>query len=547
MALALVNTVPSSELLETQPQAKIQDVPLVQDFFKQLTNGETRGIKFYFRKATEQATFSYRFLETNKDFMTLDMMENAVDVYFTPNIFFRGQGETKFKRKACNVWYYTSLWADLDSCSTAEGAEIITNSGLPTPSAIFNSGRGLHAYWLFQKNVYAQPNRDNWKDLMTAFTAALDKAKQPGSAVDVDPHVIDHVRVLRVPTSMNSKNKKYGYVVSYQPELRYSFTELYKKWVPDKPILFNQAKAAVPHGTVKYAKVKRLTFAEAQAIAAEYRKEQQENAEAFKKRQQLKDTARKGYNAEFRNDIMRLIGLRGGNCEGHRYDLLLFLWRMRATEDIVRTANNYFTVPLAESELQSVFSANLKHPKRYKVYNTLAVTKAEEKQMTYLINETDAQTLAKIAKRVQELRGKIEKLLHQLRATYFTIFIQTVPGTATSKAKKLGISRSKYYNWKNKEEQDFMALLKDLKKTCYEIIQVSCDNIFMLESLTIETTEDLAETEKELDMLLAQTKEVHDFLAEDLQDLSIMQDYKHLEARCQQVKDFGLYAVSNKK
>lgn len=155
------------------------------------------------------------------------------DVYFAVAKF----EEPKKGRVQTNVQALKALWLDIDCgekkaevnkitgrpdgyIDQAAGAkklqEFCNTVGLPPPT-IVNSGRGLHTYWVFDREV----TREEWKPVALRLRQLCEKQE-----FYVDPVVFEESRILRVPGTLNYKDDppKPVEVLTTQPEI--SFDEI---------------------------------------------------------------------------------------------------------------------------------------------------------------------------------------------------------------------------------------------------------------------------------------------------------------------------------
>ena len=138
--------------------------------------------------------------------------EKDKDVYFSVASF-----KEKGSRKKDNVLALKALWVDID-CGESK-AEIDEETGIPDgyidqaaglaalqsfcdttgmpKPLIVNSGRGVHAYWILDKEV----SREEWEPLAGRLREVC-----VAQEFFVDPSVFEVSRVLRVPGSYNQKD-----------------------------------------------------------------------------------------------------------------------------------------------------------------------------------------------------------------------------------------------------------------------------------------------------------------------------------------------------
>lgn len=111
-------------------------------------------------------------------------------------------------RTIANAAQLNSFYLDIDCgiskpyADQAEGVAalkaFIKVSGVPKPTAIVNSGRGVHAYWVPEQPM----DKGVWKPMAEAF-----KALCATHGLHADPSVTaDTARILRMPDTLNFKN-----------------------------------------------------------------------------------------------------------------------------------------------------------------------------------------------------------------------------------------------------------------------------------------------------------------------------------------------------
>ncbi len=121
-------------------------------------------------------------------------------------------------RRALNLWSFGLLWADLDLCSPTHDARTVDHwtskalhdcidLGIPEPSIIVWSGRGLHIKWVLESRLPAQA-LPRWVAAMRAIADKLRSAKWP-----VDDSAKDVSRVLRIAGTMNPKPDGQGRII----------------------------------------------------------------------------------------------------------------------------------------------------------------------------------------------------------------------------------------------------------------------------------------------------------------------------------------------
>lgn len=136
------------------------------------------------------------------------------------------------------------LWADIDDCAASEALQRCIEVGLPRPTAIVNSGSGVHLYWALQEpyridDVDAPlPVEVEWIDAKAGKTRAKRFVLHGGDRIYIDQrhpitcispkavrfqdllagiaqaiggdHTIDLTRLLRLPGTLNRKDQRNG-------------------------------------------------------------------------------------------------------------------------------------------------------------------------------------------------------------------------------------------------------------------------------------------------------------------------------------------------
>jgi len=131
------------------------------------------------------------------------LVHTGYDAYFALASFADDSGRT-----IANAVQLNSFFLDLDCgigkpyADQAGGVdalkEFIKTTGMPKPTAVVNSGRGIHAYWVTEQPV----DKGEWRALAEGF-----KSLCVAHNLHADPAVTSDVaRILRVPSTLNFKN-----------------------------------------------------------------------------------------------------------------------------------------------------------------------------------------------------------------------------------------------------------------------------------------------------------------------------------------------------
>jgi len=176
---------------------------------------------------SKEGRITNRYTETFDEIFTLAeaQKERHVNVYVTPGTF------EQYSRKAEESVAVKSFFIDLDigeiyveknkgypdrEAGFAALEKFLEDTGLPPPFKI-NSGRGIHAYWIFEEEVpYAE-----WKPYAELFKALCLEH------MFIDPAVTgDAARLMRYPDSLNYRNDPPDPTGFYDDEIvMYSFQE----------------------------------------------------------------------------------------------------------------------------------------------------------------------------------------------------------------------------------------------------------------------------------------------------------------------------------
>jgi hypothetical protein len=176
---------------------------------------------------SKEGRITNRYTETFDEIFTLAeaQKERHVNVYVTPGTF------EQYSRKAEESVAVKSFFIDLDigevyveknkgypdrEAGFAALEKFLEDTGLPPPFKV-NSGRGIHAYWIFEEEVpYAE-----WKPYAELFKTLCLKH------MFVDPAVTgDAARLMRYPDSLNYRNDPPDPTGFYDDEITmYSFEE----------------------------------------------------------------------------------------------------------------------------------------------------------------------------------------------------------------------------------------------------------------------------------------------------------------------------------
>jgi len=151
--------------------------------------------------------------------------EGREDTYISPNTYFVP------KRSGSNIRQYRSLFIDLDvekygkhskKETMTHISELVNQNKIPEPSMIADSGRGFHLYFRI-KNAP--------KQAIQTFQELEDYLYYQLKDLGADLSATDSARVLRLPGTINSRNKATCKIVSINKDIEYSMCELRDKYL----------------------------------------------------------------------------------------------------------------------------------------------------------------------------------------------------------------------------------------------------------------------------------------------------------------------------
>ena len=131
------------------------------------------------------------------------MVHKGYDAYFALANFQSDEGRTVANAKELNSFFIDiDCGANKAYADQTEGInallKFLANTNFTKPTAIVNSGRGLHAYWVLEQPI----SREEWKPIAERFKALCQEHK-----FEADPAVTaDVARILRIPETLNFKD-----------------------------------------------------------------------------------------------------------------------------------------------------------------------------------------------------------------------------------------------------------------------------------------------------------------------------------------------------
>lgn len=142
-----------------------------------------------------------------------ELKTKNIGLYFCPN------GNTG-KRNTENTNRLNACFADFDDGSKEEQMDLIRSLPLK-PSAVVESGRGYHVYWLFE---YPETDKELWRRVQKTIAKVCKS----------DPKICNPDRLMRLPFSWHTKtdDKRLVQVVEYT-SVRYTMADVEVAFPPE--------------------------------------------------------------------------------------------------------------------------------------------------------------------------------------------------------------------------------------------------------------------------------------------------------------------------
>lgn len=340
---------------------------------------------------------------------------SEANIYFTPNIFKVPQKGKKYSKNKASVAKLTTLYVDIDNVTAEEYEERMSNTALPHPTFVINSGNGVHVYYVFATKLNAKKYEEKWIECQKYLTTKLNG----DTAVQSDTS-----RLLRLPYTFNNKDKENVKKVDF--------------------IEFNS------NNLIDLDEFHR-TFAQQSKLAHEGMEMlTTDNSTTTKKAKSTKKKVVNNYAKYLKQDIDKLLKMRknsGFTWEGLRNSTLLVLKAIKSSDDYIRYVNStIFDVALSDNEVENVLNTDFNsYMKRETIYNYLQISEEEENHLKVLINETEAS----LKKHVKELETAETKLLNEYSRYLKINYINTAKSknkTVKQIARELNISERSVKN-----------------------------------------------------------------------------------------------------
>lgn len=248
----------------------------------------------------------------------VQQFKNKSDFFITPNTFY------KPKRNVNNIRQFRALFIDIDcgedniNSAAYRVFELSDNGVIPKPTMIIDSGRGIHVYWRIKNAPYQALN--TWQELQDLFYTKL-------KSIGADIRATDGARLLRIPSTLNSRNSIECRVMYQDNKLEYSMYDLRERYLHEK---YKKSIARINKTNRRIIKNAFFNSYSLHIARAE--------------------------------DLETLVKLRSGNMSGIRNMALhcyaywkgIYIRNVDELIEIVKEFNNSFNKPLKDSEVDAV-------------------------------------------------------------------------------------------------------------------------------------------------------------------------------------------------
>ena len=363
----------------------------------------------------------------------IETVDHEADVFVTPNTMYRKQ------RRVSNIRQFRALFQDLDIHKLGYSKEEVVwsiyimayENKIPMPTMIVDSGRGLHIYWKIKNAPYGAIQ--TWQELQDYLYYQL-------KSLEADKKALDGARVLRLPSTLNSKDNTLCKVLIINDDIEYSMYDLREKYL-------------------NYSVSKQLQFQEAKTVK--------------KNTKVINNKFFNSYSLHMARveDLETLCKLRGYNVEGYRNMIIhcyaywkgIYIRNIEDLENEVIELNNSFINPLKETEIKAVLRC---------------IPKAIDKFIDYE-QGTRSGEAKRVSKGMRDKEGywyKNETLIERLGITESEQrHLKTIIGTQEKYRRKNEIRTPRNENGLTKKQQELKN--EEIKVKEYRMQGLSMKNI----------------------------------------------------------------------
>lgn len=392
------------------------------------------------------------------DMINLINIIREKDMYISVNTFHIKKRAEKTAKKL-NALFLDLDYYNIDKLKNKKPEEIIELlkaefEGMPAPSFFVVSGKGLYVFWLLNNTFATEKSRNLYKKIQESLCNKF-------TSFGADIKAKDIARVLRIPTTINSKNNKQARLIMpkeiKEDEFEYSLNP-YKYELSDFfEILFANNN--------KYNK---------KVISQSKKKIRKKNMKKITKLNTIKNLY---YNRA--KDIEKIVELRKGVKQEGKRDMILFIYRLNLllcniTEEeslkMTLLLNNKFVDSLNERYVIKATESAVNNVDKYKI----------------AMSEYDKSTDGEL-KEYLSAQGiyiyKNQTIIDALEITSDEMLILSTLIDATEKKMRARISKKINYNKekraeKHKKEYKKQTLKKDkISKIEQKIIKLKSQNL----------------------------------------------------------------------
>lgn len=162
-------------------------------------------------------------------------IEEAVDVFFSPNEFFDWRNTKQLSQLRANWIEIDTLKHEVISIEEQssiyrELLYIIQDSNIPQPTCFVASGSGgIHIYWVYEGVEAYKWRVDIWRKLTKVIAKKIERKRNGHSKWHIDYQATnDPARVMRLPGSYHSKSGRF--VTPYLGGTKYNFDDLVRNF-----------------------------------------------------------------------------------------------------------------------------------------------------------------------------------------------------------------------------------------------------------------------------------------------------------------------------
>jgi hypothetical protein len=390
-------------------------------------------------------------------------VERAPDVYLSQSSF------SSSRRRITSFANVRAAWVDID-CYHMEreaGPELIqeivdraVQVGLPKPTYIVKSGRGLYAKWIFREEV-GPANLPVWNALQSSLCATF-------KAIGADVRARDIARVLRPLGSINSKAPQSPVHLAWQNTDLVDFESLClaASEVRIEPTVREKIEQTQRLSGLRTAERARRDLADLLPSITHL-----DHLDRYAQTREpimmpAQDRSLRALNWRRFTDLRQLAHLRGGIHRGSRDSFIFWMMVSLANCGVV-TRQNFFSElaelsktisspdfqPLHDGSMGSLYDrlgkqlaqgkAAVYTPSNAKLIDLLEISQDEQRQLTTLISPIE-----KRRRSDEQAPGRETRRQELQRARKVVMDLVEQGANVTEAAKEAGVDRRQVYRWR---------------------------------------------------------------------------------------------------